>query len=109
MAKDQLDEQMLIMLKSLGKSAAILYRLYALPINLVGLGLLAYLAYRMGRATIAEPLEGEVNNMKATLRDRAEFTIHLPQRIDKVSKIVKILLGVTLALIFTIAATKYYK
>jgi hypothetical protein len=58
------------------------------------LGILAYVAYRIGRSSIIDKLEVAVTKIVTVLKNRAEYSIYLPEKIKKISRIKVILLVV---------------
>lgn len=94
MAKENIASELRTFLTSFIKVLALLYKVYGPYIKIMVLGILAYLAYRVGRSSVIDRLEVAVTKIVAALKNRAEYSIHLPQKIKKISKVKVILFAV---------------
>lgn len=54
---------------------------------------MAYLAFKAGRATVADPIEQKVHKIQNILQNRSQFTIVLPKKIKTISRTKKVILG----------------
>ena len=61
--------------------------MYGPILNTILLVLLAYAAFKMGRKTVLDPLEEDVKRIRNILKNRANYTVHIPQQIEKLRKI----------------------
>lgn len=73
-------------LKALETSFVILYHQFQIVFKIIGLILLAYLAYRLGKLTVSEPIAKKVRKIQAEIKDIEEQKQKLPTRIKKISK-----------------------
>lgn len=51
------------------------------------LGVAAYLAYKIGRSSVIDKLDVAVSKIVGALKNRAEYSIFLPEKIKKISKV----------------------
>ena len=94
MAKQELYRELYILTRSALNSIAILFRMYGPILNTILLVLIAYAAFKIGRKTVVDPLEEDVKRIRNILENRANYTVHLPKQIDKISKIRKVSLAI---------------
>lgn len=92
MAKNEMNQELFNLAKSLLAFITILYKLYKPYIKCVIITLIAYTAFKIGRMTIIDSLEQSVTKLWAILERRADYTIFIPERIKKVERTRKIIL-----------------
>ena len=86
MAKENIANQLQTFLTSFLKVLVLLYKAYSPYIKIMVLGILAYLAYRVGRSSVIDKLDVAVSKIVVALKNRAEYSIYLPEKIKKISK-----------------------
>jgi hypothetical protein len=92
MAKNEINEELVNLIKSLLSFIAILWKLYKPYIKCIIIAGIAYASFKIGRMTIIDSLEQSVTKLWNILERRADFTIYLPERIKKVERVRKIVL-----------------
>jgi len=69
--------------------------------------LLAYIAFKVGRRSVIDPLEEDVKRIRSILENRSKYTIHLPNRIAKVARARKYIIALFLLLIVGAVLLRY--
>jgi hypothetical protein len=92
MAKNEINQELFNLARSLLAFATVLYKLYKPYIKWVIITLLGYAAFKIGRMTIIDSLEQSVTKLWTILTRRADYTIFIPERIKKVERARKIIL-----------------
>lgn len=92
MAKNEINQELFNLAKSLLAFISVLYKLYKPYIKCAIITLLAYAAFKIGRMTIIDSMEQTVTKLWTILERRADYTIFIPERIKKVERARKILL-----------------
>jgi hypothetical protein len=88
-----LSQELYNLLQSLLKAALLLYEIYTPHVHAAVLLLLAYLAFKCGRLTIADPLDSHTRSLQHILRNRERFTMVLPKKISSIARVRKVVLG----------------
>ena len=69
--------------------------------------LLAYLAFKIGRRSVVDPLEEDVKRIRSILENRAKYSIQLPEKIARISRVKKVIIAVLLLLIVGSVMVRY--
>lgn len=94
MARNEINDELFNLLRSLLSFITVIYKLYRPYIKCILLALIAYVSFKLGRASIISTLEQSVNKLSHILSTRADYTIFLPERIKNIAKIRKFILFV---------------
>lgn len=70
--------------------------MYGPWLKLILIVVLAYLAFRLGRQSIVDKIESDVKRIQNVLKNRAIFTLELPERLNRLTSIKKGVIGITL-------------
>ena len=68
---------------------------------------MAYVAFKVGRATVADPIDNEVKNISRVLKNREHYAIYLPQKVKSIAK-VRLIIFITLVLLSLVGGILYY-
>jgi hypothetical protein len=69
--------------------------------------LLAYLAFKIGRRSVVDPLEEDAKRIRSILENRAKYSIQLPEQIARVSRVKKLIIAVLILLIVGSVMVRY--
>ena len=94
MAKENIANELQTFLNSFMKVLVLLYKAYSPYIKIMVLGMFAYLACKVGRSSVIDKLDVAVSKIVVALKNRAEYSIYIPEKIKKIAKIKVILLVV---------------
>lgn len=98
MDEPSLSMELKVLFTAITNSTNILYRNHSEYFKLALLGLIAFLAFKIGRATVTDPLDVEVKQMSQALTNRNHYTIYLPKKIKEITKLRKYILASILLL-----------
>jgi hypothetical protein len=93
----------------MANSARLLYRAHSLEFKLTALAILTYLAYRVGRSTVTDPLDNNVKDLSKAIKDRQHYLISLPQKMKNLARIRKIFFFGFIILTTAVGAIFYFK
>lgn len=102
-----LSRQLQVLTTALLNSLKLIYLNHTVEIKIILLVALAYVAFKVGRATVADPIDNEVKNVSRVLKYRQHYTIYLPQKVKSIAKTRLIILVVVLMLSLA-AGVLYY-
>lgn len=68
-------------------SAYILYQGYSNYFKITLLLIIAYIGFKLGRATVTDPLDIEVKSINKGLTNRQHYTMYLPKKMKQLSKL----------------------
>ena len=89
MAKQDLYRELYTISRSFANSLLILFRMYGPFLKTLLFLAIAYLAFRLGRKTVVDPLEEDTKRVRNILDNRSKYTVHLPSKLDGITKIRK--------------------
>ena len=86
MAKQDLYRELYTLSRSFANSLLILFRMYGPFLKTLLFLAIAYLAFRLGRKTVVDPLEEDTKRLRNILDNRSKYTVYLPSRLDGITK-----------------------
>jgi hypothetical protein len=107
MGNSELDYELYNLIKTFLEAAIFFYEIYTPHFKITVLLLLAYLAFKVGRATVADPIEQKVHGIQNILQNRSQFTIVLPKKIKTISIAKKVILGLLMVGIIVVLSLQF--
>ena len=98
MSELTLNNELHVLLTAMINSAKILYKGHAQYFKIAFLFVIAYVAFKLGRATVTDPLDVEVKSINNALINRQHYTIYLPKKMKSLAKTRKYLFIATLVI-----------